>query len=187
MAIQKIRYFGSSVLERPAKEIKAVTPEIKTLIRDMFDTMYHFRGVGLAAPQIGVSKRIIIIDCGREYQDEPLVLINPEITAAEGRQTGEEGCLSFPDVFLPVTRPMQITCRFRTPNWRVVEVDAEGLLARAIAHEVDHLEGKLFIDLVADQDLLAREMNKLRQRISMIVTGQAPALSAASPAMPPAR
>lgn len=172
MAIQKVKYFGSSVLERPAKEVKNMTPEIRTLIRDMLDTMHHYHGVGLAAPQIGISRRVIVIDCGRDYQDEPLVLINPEIVAAEGRQTGEEGCLSFPGVFLPVTRPMKVTARFRSPSWRVMEVEAEGLLARAIAHELDHLEGKLFIDLVEDQELREREMAKLQERLARIISGR---------------
>src|SRR5437660_493084 len=129
MAVQKIKYYGSSVLERPAKEVKGKSAELKTLIRDMYDTMRKYRGVGLAAPQIGVSKRVIVIDCGDEYQDEPLVLINPEILTGEGSQTGEEGCLSFPDMFLPVTRAMKITASFRTPDWQEMEIEAEGLMA----------------------------------------------------------
>lgn len=186
MAVQKIKYFGSSVLERQAKEVKGMSAEIKTLIRDMFDTMHKYSGVGLAAPQIGVSKRVIVIDCGDEYQEEPLVLINPEILAASGSQTGEEGCLSFPDVFLPVTRAMEITCRFRTPGWQLVKIDVDGLLARAIVHELDHLDGKLFIDMVEDKELLAREMDKLRRRIERIIsTGQLPVLTGAAAGTPP--
>jgi len=185
MAVQKIKYYGSSVLERRAKEVKSMAPEIKTLIRDMFDTMHRYNGVGLAAPQIGVSKRVIVIDCGDEYQEEPLVLINPEIVAAEGSQTGDEGCLSFPDMFLPITRPMTISVRFRTEEWKHVEVEVEGLLARAITHENDHLEGKLFIELVEDQELLAKEMAKLRRRIEALIGGKAPVLTGAAAGTPP--
>jgi peptide deformylase len=180
MAVQKIKYYGSSVLERRAKEIRGMNQEIRTLVRDMFDTMHHHRGVGLAAPQIGVSKRMIVIDCGPDYQDDPLVLINPEITSAEGSQTGEEGCISFPELFLPVTRPMKITARFRTLAWKLVEVEAEGLLARAIAHECDHLDGKLFIDLVADRELVVHELTRLRQRIALLVGEHTPALAGAA-------
>lgn len=143
--------------------------EIKALIRDMLVTMYHCRGVGLAAPQIGVSKQVSVIDCGPEYHQGPLVLINPQIVAVEGQQTGSEGCLSIPELFMLVTRPRLVTVRYRTMDWRPAVITGERLLARALLHEVDHLAGKLFIQRVGDQELVARELDKLRRGIESMI------------------
>lgn len=169
MTIQKIRYYGDPVLARRAKEVKGMTAEIRALIRDMLATMYHCRGVGLAAPQIGVSKRVSVIDCGPEYHQGPLVLINPQIVAIEGLQTGSEGCLSIPELFLLVPRPLLVTLRYRTVDWRPAEITGDRLLARAFLHEVDHLEGKLFIQRVEDQELVARELDKLRHGLESMI------------------
>ena len=130
MAIRKIRELGDEVLTKPCKEVTKMTLRTKILINDMLDTMYEAMGVGLAAPQVGILKRIVTIDIG----EGPIVLINPEILETSGEQTGEEGCLSVPGKAGLVTRP----------NY----VKVEELLARAFCHEIDHLDGKMYVDLV---------------------------------------
>src|SRR3990167_2031920 len=105
MAILDLKYYGASVLTRPAKPIKNIDRELIKLAEDMLESMYHYHGVGLAAPQVGVSKRFIIVDCGDEYQDRPYFLINPEVVSTEGEQIGPEGCLSLPDLLTDVKRP----------------------------------------------------------------------------------
>ena len=146
MATREIRQVGDEVLLKKCKPVKYMTPRIETLIEDMFDTMYESQGVGLAAPQVGVLKRITVIDVG----EEPLVFINPEIIASEGEQTGDEGCLSLPGKYGIVTRPEKVKVRALDFNMEEFEIEGEGLLARALCHEIDHLNGEMYMDLAID-------------------------------------
>lgn len=143
MAIRTIREIGDDVLTKPCKEVSKMTLRTKVLINDMLDTMYEAMGVGLAAPQVGVLKRIVVIDVG----DGPIVLINPEIIETSGEQTGEEGCLSVPGKAGIVTRPNYVKVKTLTEDMEEVVLEGEGLLARAFCHEIDHLDGKLYVDL----------------------------------------
>ena len=144
MAIRKIRYEGDPILNKRAKEVKEVTPRIKTLIGDMFDTMYEANGCGLAGPQVGILKRICVIDVG----EGPIVLVNPRIVETSGEQTGEEGCLSVPGKAGQVTRPDYVKVVAQNEEMEEIELEGEGLLARAFCHEIDHLDGKMYVDLV---------------------------------------
>ena len=144
MAIRNLRYEGDPILRKTSKEVKEITPKIVELIDDMLETMYEAGGVGLAAPQVGVLKRIVVIDVG----DGPFVLINPQITKTEGSQTGDEGCLSVPGKAGIVTRPNEVTVRFTGEDGNTYDLEGTELLARAICHECDHLDGKLYVDLV---------------------------------------
>ena len=141
MATRKIREIGDEVLTKPCKEVTKITLRTKVLINDMLDTMYEALGVGLAAPQVGVLKRIVVIDVG----EGPIVLINPEIIETSGEQSGEEGCLSVPGKSGMVTRPNYVKVRALNEE---IELEGEGLLARAFCHEIDHLDGKMYVDLV---------------------------------------
>jgi len=147
MAVRIIRKKGDPVLRKPAKEVKAITPQLQTLLADMVETMYSVQGVGLAAPQVGISKRVIVIDV-QDEQHGLLQLINPEITRREGRKIDVEGCLSFPGIAGEVERAYQITLRALDREGNPVSLCARGLLARALQHEVDHLDGMLFVDRV---------------------------------------
>jgi peptide deformylase len=169
MTILDLKYYGSSVLTRKAKLIRGVTPEIKKLGHDMVATMKHNSGVGLAGPQVGVSKRIITIDCGKEFQDEPYIMINPKIMKATGTQTGPEGCLSFPELYFPVKRARYVTVVYLDLNGEVQRLETHSLLARAIAHEIDHLDGKLFTTLATDKEMLTEELPILKTRIQTIL------------------
>ena len=144
MALRTIRIQGDPVLTKVCKPIPEVTDRIRTLAEDMLETMYEAGGVGLAAPQVGVLKRIVVIDVG----DGPFVLINPQITKTEGSQTGDEGCLSVPGKAGIVTRPNEVTVRFTGEDGNTYDLEGTELLARAICHECDHLDGKLYVDLV---------------------------------------
>ena len=144
MAIRNVRLEGDPILQKTSKEVKEITPKIRTLIDDMLETMYEKEGVGLAAPQVGVLKRVVVIDVG----DGPLVMINPRIVRREGTQTGDEGCLSVPGKAGQVTRPNEVTVRFMDEDEEYYELDGTELLARAICHECDHLDGKLYVDFV---------------------------------------
>lgn len=144
MAIRNIRKMGEPVLRKVCKEVKEITPRILTLVDDMLDTMYEANGVGLAAPQVGILKRVVVIDIG----DGPLVMINPEIVETSGEQTGGEGCLSLTGKSGKVTRPNYVKVQFTDVDGERYEVEGEELLARAICHECDHLDGKLYVDLV---------------------------------------
>ena len=144
MATRTIREYGDVVLEKECKEVTNVSLRTKILINDMLDTMYEAMGVGLAAPQVGILKRIVVIDIG----EGPIVLINPEIIETAGEQTGEEGCLSVPGKSGLVTRPNYVKVRAYDEDMEEVEYEGEGLLARAFCHEIDHLSGKLYVDLV---------------------------------------
>ena len=144
MAIREIRTMGDEVLTKTCKEVKAMTPRTAILIEDMLDTMYEAMGVGLAAPQVGVLRRIVVIDVG----EGPIVLINPEILETEGEQTGDEGCLSVPGKAGCVTRPNYVKVKALDENMEEVIYEGEGLLARAFCHEIDHLDGHLYVEKV---------------------------------------
>lgn len=144
MALRQIRYDGDEILRKTCKEVKEMNERTLTLIDDMFETMYEANGVGLAAPQVGVLKRIVVIDVDYET---PLVLINPVIVEKDGEQTGDEGCLSLPGKVATVTRPNHVVCRCLNEEMEEIEIEGEGLLARAICHELDHLEGILYKDV----------------------------------------
>ena len=144
MAIRKIREMGDEVLTKSCKEVTKMTLRTQILIKDMLDTMYEAMGVGLAAPQVGVLKRIVVIDVG----DGPLILINPEILETSGEQTGEEGCLSVPGKSGTVTRPDYVKVKALNEEMEEVVLEGEGLLARAFCHEIDHLDGKMYVELV---------------------------------------
>ena len=146
MAIREIRVLGDDVLTKHCKEVTKMSIRTKILIEDMLDTMYEAMGVGLAAPQVGVLKRIVVIDVG----EGPIILINPEILETSGEQTGEEGCLSVPGKCGQVTRPKHVVCKALDRDMNEITVTGEGLLARAICHETDHLEGILYKDKVED-------------------------------------
>ena len=144
MALRTIRVQGDSVLTKKSRPVDKMTPRIGELITDMLDTMYDAMGVGLAAPQVGILKRIVVIDVG----DGPIVLINPEILATDGEQTGDEGCLSVPGMAGQVTRPNYVKVRALDVSMEEQIYEGEGLLARAFCHEIDHLDGKMYTDLV---------------------------------------
>ena len=163
--VYKIVKYGDPVLDRRAEAITEFdTPELDQLIADMFESMYTAKGVGLAAPQIGISKRIAVIDCSLgENEKEKIVLINPEIVHTEGRQTSEEGCLSLPGFREEVRRPNRVTVRAQDRKGKTFEMTGEELLARAFLHETDHLNGRLFITHVSalKRDLIKRKVRKL--------------------------
>ena len=144
MALREIRVEGDPVLTKVCKEIKEVTPRIQDLIDDMIETMYEANGVGLAAPQVGILKRLVVIDVG----EGPIVMINPRIVATDGEQTGDEGCLSVPGKAGCVTRPNYVKARFFDEEMNECEIEGEELLARAICHELDHLDGHLYVEKV---------------------------------------
>lgn len=146
MALRQIRYDGDDILRKKCKEVTEMTERTKVLIDDMLETMYEANGVGLAAPQVGILKRIVVIDV--DYEN-PYVLINPVIVEKDGEQTGDEGCLSLPGKVATVTRPNHVICKCLNEDMEEIEIEGEGLLARAICHELDHLDGVLYKD-VAD-------------------------------------
>ncbi|MDO5132565.1 MAG: peptide deformylase [Eubacteriales bacterium] len=147
MALRTIREMGDPVLEKKAKTIKEVTPRIRALAQDMLETMYDSGGVGLAAPQVGILKRLVVIDITEE-RNEPLTMLNPEILEQDGVQTGYEGCLSVPQKVGIVTRPNRVVVRYRDLEMNEWEMEAEEFLARAICHELDHLDGHLYVEKV---------------------------------------
>ena len=164
--IHKIVKYGQPVLERVADDVTEFdTPELHQLIQDMFETMYAAKGVGLAAPQIGIGKKITVIDVsGGEGEPQQIVLVNPRVVHKEGKQTAEEGCLSIPGFREQVTRAKRATVKARDAKGEEIEVNGEDLLARAFQHEIDHLNGILFISHVSvlKRDLIKR---KIRKRI----------------------
>lgn len=143
MAIRKIRELGDEVLTKPCKEVTKMTLRTKILINDMLDTMYEAMGVGLAAPQVGILKRIVVIDVG----EGPIILINPVIIETAGEQCGEEGCLSVPGKAGLITRPNYVKVRALNEEMEEIELEGEELLARAFCHELDHLDGKMYVEL----------------------------------------
>lgn len=144
MALRTVRIMGDDVLRKKCREVKEVNDRIRTLIDDMFETMYETNGVGLAAPQVGVLKRIVVIDVG----EGPIVMINPVILETSGEQTGDEGCLSLPGKSGVVTRPNYVKAHAFNEEMEEFEIEGTELLARAICHECDHLDGILYVDKV---------------------------------------
>lgn len=144
MALRNIRKYGDDILRKKCREVEKIDKRTITLIKDMFETMYDADGVGLAGPQVGILKRLFVIDIG----EGPLVFVNPEILETSGKQIDEEGCLSLPGEMAEVMRPNYVKARAMNEKGEEFEIEAEGLLARAILHEYDHLNGTLFIDRV---------------------------------------
>ncbi len=162
--IYPIVKFGDPVLEKPSAPITKFDDELRKLVDDMFTSMYAAHGVGLAAPQIGISKRLAVIDVTfKEDPDAKIVLINPEIIQVEGRVTSNEGCLSLPEFREKVTRARKVTARAQNLKGEIFEVTGEDLLARALLHETDHLNGKLYISHISSlkRDLMKRKIRKL--------------------------
>ena len=145
MSILDIRVLGDPILRQATVPVTAMSEELHRLIRDMFDTMHHARGIGLAAPQVGRTERLAVV----EVDDHKLVLINPEVVERAGKAKGEEGCLSIPDIYADVERPGTVTVRAHDENFARYEVEASDLLARCLQHEIDHLDGKLFLDYLS--------------------------------------
>jgi len=162
--IYPIVKFGDPVLEKQAEPVTVFDDELKKLVEDMFESMYAAHGVGLAAPQIGISKRLAVIDISfKEDPSAKLVLANPEIVHTEGRHTQNEGCLSIPEFRESVTRPRTVTIRAQDVDGKFYEKTGEELLARAFLHETDHLNGKLYISHLSalKRDLIKRKIRKL--------------------------
>lgn len=146
MAIRNLRYEEDEILKKKSRPVEAIDEKLQILIDDMIETMHKYNGVGLAAVQVGILKRVIVIDL---YDDKgPIVMINPEIKKTKGEQEVEEGCLSFPNQFAKVIRPEEIVAEYTTRDGKRMRVKAKELLAQAIAHEVDHLNGEVFIDKI---------------------------------------
>lgn len=144
MAIRQIREQGDEILTKKCREVKEITPRLKELIEDMIETMHDADGVGLAAPQVGVLRQIAVVDVG----EGPIILVNPKVVLTEGEQTGQEGCLSVPGKAGIVTRPMKVKVESCNENMENVTVEGEELLARALVHEIDHLNGHMYTELV---------------------------------------
>ena len=162
--IYPIVKYGDPVLEKPSATISKFDDELRQLADDMFESMYAAHGVGLAAPQIGISKRIAVIDVTfKEEPDAKIVLVNPEIIQVEGRITSNEGCLSIPEFREKVTRGRKVTARAQNLKGEMFEVTGEELLARALLHETDHLNGKLYISHISalKRDMLKRKIRKM--------------------------
>ena len=165
--IYEIVKYGDPVLEKPAATITEFNDELRKLVNDMFESMYAAHGVGLAAPQIGISKRIAVIDVTfKEDPEAKIVLVNPEIVHTEGRQTSSEGCLRLPEFRENVTRAFKVTARAQNLKGDTIEVTGEELLARALLHETDHLNGKLYIGHISalKRDIMKRKIRKLMKQ-----------------------
>jgi peptide deformylase len=168
--LRKIVKYGNPVLEEvcaPVAEEEFGSDELRSLVSDMFETMYHAQGVGLAAPQVGVLKRLTVIDCsGGEGEAQPHVLINPEIVDKGGTQVGREGCLSIPGFTGNVSRPMRVRTRYRTVEGERDEMEGEELLARVICHENDHLNGVLFLRHLSalKRSMIKKKIRALRKQ-----------------------
>jgi len=164
MALLDVVYYGDSRLQKVSEPIDGVTVELRKFIKDMFETMYFTNGIGLSAPQVGVNKRLLVVDVsGGEDRSKQVVLINPVVLVASGEQKGEEGCLSFPGLFAEVKRPNLARVKGLDQEGKEIEVEGTGLLARALLHEIDHLDGILFIERMkkADRQAIIRKMKKL--------------------------
>lgn len=157
MALRNIREIGDELLYKKSKEVKEVTEKTKELVSDLLETMYAADGVGLAAPQVGILKRIAVIDVTEE-QNSPIVLINPVIIHTEGEQRGSEGCLSVPGKAGIVTRPNLVRVRATGLDGKEYEVEGEELLARALIHEIEHLDGELYVDKVEGELIDVEEL-----------------------------
>ena len=151
MAIRQIREYGDEILRKKAREVEVVDDKIRELIEDMIETMHKYNGVGLAAPQVGILKRVVVIDL---YDDNgPLRLVNPVIIKQKGKQEVEEGCLSFPNQYAKMIRPEEVVAEALNEKGEKIKIKAKGLLAQAICHELEHLEGILFIDNMVQGNL----------------------------------
>lgn len=158
MAIRNIREDGDEILRKKSREVEVVDDKIREILEDMVETMHKYNGVGLAAPQIGLLKRLIVIDL---YDDKgPIKLVNPEIIKEKGTQEVEEGCLSFPNKFAKIIRPEEVTVKALNENGKTVKISAKGLLAQALSHEIDHLNGILFVDKIVPGTLQVIEPEK---------------------------
>ena len=151
MATRNIRTIGDEILHKVSRPVEEITPRISELIEDMYETMYEADGVGLAAVQVGVLRRVLVIDISKE-RNERMCLINPEIVFSEGEQCTSEGCLSVPEISGKVIRPEHIIVKAKDENFNDIEIDAEGLLAKCICHEIDHLNGIVFTDIMIEED-----------------------------------
>ena len=166
MALRRIELYGSEVLRRPADPVDDIDDEVRALVRDMFETMYDAKGIGLAAPQVGISRRVIVLDVAEESDESnPVALVNPRLaswTKKKDKQT--EGCLSIPGVEAVVQRPVSVVVDGTDPEGRGVRLEAEGLFARALQHEIDHLDGVLFVDRLSPlkRQLLLKKWRKLQ-------------------------
>ena len=146
MAIRIVREDGDEILRKKSREVEVIDEKIKQILDDMVETLHHYNGVGLAGPQIGILKRLVVIDL---YDDKgPIKLINPKIIKQKGEQEVEEGCLSFPNEFAKIIRPEEVVIEALNENGKKIKLKGEGLLAQAISHEIDHLEGILFVDKI---------------------------------------
>lgn len=158
MAIRNLRYEGDEILKKKSREVEVIDEKIQTLIDDMIETMHKYNGVGLAAVQVGVLKRVVVIDI---YDDNgPIVLINPVIIKTKGAEEVDEGCLSFPNQFAKVIRPTEVVAEYTDRDGKRMRVKAKELLAQAICHELDHLNGEVFIDKIVPGTLEHLEPEK---------------------------
>jgi peptide deformylase len=175
MADLKVYVYGSSVLRKKAEPIRKITPELQRFAHEMLDAMYDEHGIGLAAPQVGRSIRLIVVDVtGEEDEPDPMILFNPEIVAKQGEQSAEEGCLSVPGVWADVTRPDTVTVRAMDENGKPVLMEnISGMLARCIQHEIDHLDGVLFVDKISATDRTLNE-SKLKKLSREAKSAQVP-------------
>ncbi len=163
MALRQIRILGDPVLEKVSRPVKEVTPRIKELIEDMLETMYEKDGVGLAACQVGVLRRVVVIDVGDEEGNaDPIIMINPEIVKQDGEQFGDEGCLSYPGKSGKVRRPDHVIAKYYDEDMKEHTIEAYKLLARAICHELDHLDGHMYVEKVEGEivDAMAEAENE---------------------------
>ncbi|MBM3212156.1 peptide deformylase [Candidatus Poribacteria bacterium] len=168
MTSSKIMKYGSKVLREVAQPVESITDEIKQIVDNMLEVMYKSDGVGLAAPQIGISKRIAVIDISpHEPSAKAIVLINPEILELEGQNEAEEGCLSVPDIRGIIKRSERIVVKALDLNGQEIRIEADGLLARAIQHELDHLNGKFFVDHLGrlKQQLIRKQLRKIESEV----------------------
>jgi peptide deformylase len=166
MAVMEIVTWPSPVLDTPGDPVTEFDDNLKKLVSDMFETMYAAPGVGLAAVQVGVSKRLFVMDCsGGKDPDQRIVMINPEVLRVEGTQNGDEGCLSFPGIFFPVERNLRAIVRAHDINGNEFEVDGMELTARCMLHETDHCDGIVFIDKMSSlkRELVKRKIRKLQK------------------------
>jgi len=175
-----LRYYGDPVLRKRAEPVASVGPEVRDLISDLFDTMYRERGIGLAAPQVGISLRIFVVDVeGDEGERVKLALVNPRLARSSGSVVGEEGCLSIPGIHADVRRHAEVTFEAQDESGAPITVHAAGLLARALQHELDHLDGVLFIDRVS-----AIRRKLLESKLARMLTGDSEAPESGASASP---
>jgi peptide deformylase len=166
MALLKIVHYPDPILDTPGEPVTKFDDELKRLVSDMFETMYDAPGVGLAAPQVGVSKRLFVMDCsGGKDPAQRIAMINPEVLRVEGEQNGEEGCLSFPGIFFPVERSLRAVVRAHDVNGNEFEIDGLELTARCMLHETDHCDGIVFIDHTTPlkREMVKRKMRKMKK------------------------